>query len=188
MTLSLAQWTKEQLEQHAWHVVSVARVVELFNPLEAWPELHEPIGKEEVMACLERGEEALSHTPSWTELALGKVVLDESEVRRRHVAKIAYFVRHDIQQPIGLEVGIPSKGYFTDGLVDDGNHRLAGAWIRGLETISAQISGEIAQAKKLGLWKPNRFERELQRRWREERQNQTPSPTAASSVRRRPGP
>ena len=95
----------------------------------------------------------------------GKEKLAPEEVRRRHVAKVAYFVRHEVQDPISIDVGVPSMGCHTDCLVDDGNHRLAGAWLAQHSTIRAKVGGAVSHAKELGLWNPNAYERELTRRW-----------------------
>lgn len=90
---------QEEVETLAWHEVDVATLVRMHNPLRAWTELKSPIEPSEVQACLAAGQEALCETPLWSELAFGKVSLSDEEVRRRHIAKIAYFVRHAPETP-----------------------------------------------------------------------------------------
>ena len=60
-----------------------------------------------------------------------------------HAARVAYFVVTGFQDPISLDVGIPSMGYSVDWMITDGNHRLAAAILSGLETVPAEFSGEI---------------------------------------------
>lgn len=177
---------QEEVEALAWHEVDVATLVRMHNPLRAWTELKSPIQPSEVQACLAAGQEALCETPLWSALAFGKVSLSDEEVRRRHIAKIAYFVRHAPETPISIDVGIPSMGCFTSCLVDDGNHRLAGAWLAKQPTIRARVGGAVSHARELGLWNPNPCERELIRRWlMEQRANRAAKRQAPKT--RRPG-
>lgn len=164
--IALRDLDQETLDKLAWHEIDVAKLVEYCNPLGAWVELDSPITREEVQACLDAGKEALTETPLWTDLAFGRVQLSDEEARARHAAKIAYFVKHPIERPISLDVGIPSMGCFVDHMVDDGNHRLAGALLRGDKTIRAVVCGSQDHARELGLWNPNRYYREDMRRWR----------------------
>lgn len=60
-----------------------------------------------------------------------------------HAARVAYFVVTGFQDPISLDVGIPSMGYSVDWMITDGNHRLAAAIFSGLETTPVEFSGEI---------------------------------------------
>lgn len=180
-TPRLRDLPQDTLDQLAWHDLDVARLAEYCNPLGAWIELKSPITKEEVLACLDAGKEALASTPLWTDMAFGRIKLTDSEARERHIAKIAFFAKHAAERPINLDVGIPSMGYFADHLVTDGNHRLAGALIRGDKTIAASVCGSESHAKELGLWNPNRYFREDLRRWRAaqreaKRQEQPSSP------------
>lgn len=162
----LCDLDQETLEKLAWHDIDVAKLVEYCNPLGAWMELEKPITRREVKACLDAGNEALTETPLWTDLAFGRVKLSNEESRARHVAKIAYFVKHPVERPISIDVGIPSMGCFVDHMVGDGNHRLAGAWLRGDKTIKASVCGSENHARELGLWNPNRYYREEMRRWK----------------------
>ena len=166
MTTRLRDLPQETLDQLAWHDLDVEKLTGYCNPLGAWIELKRPITKDEVQACLDAGSENLAETPLWTEMAFGRVKLTQQEARDRHVSKIAYFVKHGIERPINLDVGVPSMGYFSDHFVTDGNHRLAGALLRGDKTIAASVCGSETHAKELGLWNPNRYFREDLRRWR----------------------
>ncbi len=163
--LGLGGLALEDVERQAWHEVDVATLVAMHNPLRAWAELKSPIRPEEVHACLAAGQEELCPTPLWSELAFGKASLSAAEARRRHVAKIAYFVRCAPENPISLDVCIPAMGCFSICLVVYGNHRLAGACLAQHSTIRAKVGGAVSHAKELGLWNPNAYERELTRRW-----------------------
>lgn len=66
-----------------------------------------------------------------------------------HAARIAYFIVNGFEDPISLDVGIPSMGYSMDWILTDGNHRLAAAILSGLETIPAEFSGEIEVFKQI---------------------------------------
>lgn len=162
----LASLPDDALHAQAFHDLSVRRLCRLANPLRCWPEMDRPVTRAEVLRCVAEQRQALEDTPSW--LALLRVPDAErptpAQSRERHVRKIAFFVVHGVRDPIDLDVGVPSMGCVVDHLVDDGNHRLAGAWIRGDRTIPARISGSLDHAQDLGLWNPNPFEREAQRR------------------------
>ena len=74
MNRPLEELTNEELEQGAWHDLSVAGLVELHNPLCAWVELESPLTIEEVQACLDAGQEELCHTPLWTALVFDDIL------------------------------------------------------------------------------------------------------------------
>lgn len=174
----LAQMSEGELERLAFHNISVARLGKLCDPFCAWRELESPITRQEVLDCLARGEEKLCETPLWTTWeSAPENSMPAHQVRANHIAKIAYFVRHPIKEPISIDVGVPSMGHHTSHLLEDGNHRLAGAIIAGRRFIPAQVGGEVAHAKSLGLWKPNRYQAELDRRWEEQlRAKSSPRP------------
>lgn len=60
-----------------------------------------------------------------------------------HAARISYLVKNPDSNPINLDVGCPSLGYY-DMCISDGNHRAVAAMIRGDETIFAYVSGELS--------------------------------------------
>jgi hypothetical protein len=72
-----------------------------------------------------------------------------------NTARIAYLIHHgwdapDVDaEPVTVDIGM--RGYTPDELVPDGNHRLAAAKIRGDETITVCITGDIDKARKVFL-------------------------------------
>ena len=165
MTTDPTSLTDEELSLRAHHTLDVKHLAALCNPFSAWGDIERPILKKEIRACLKAGEEALCETPLWTS-RLGHATSDghpmaSDEIRQNHIRKIAYFARHTATTPIELDVGIPSMNCHVEHLVQDGNHRLAGALIRGDATIAARVGGSVEHAQSLGLWGPNAFEREV---------------------------
>lgn len=58
-----------------------------------------------------------------------------------HAQRIAYFVKHGWDEPISVDVGCgPLGGHFG---VDDGNHRLCAAVIRGDASIKSSTGGLV---------------------------------------------
>lgn len=159
--------TESDLQAQAWHELPVARLCKLCNPLGSWSELDRPVTRAEVKQCIREGRQALVETPLWTALlCMPAASRPAPEVLRdNHIRKVAWFVINGVRDAISLDVGVPSMGCWVDHVVDDGHHRLAGAWIRGDKTIRAQVSGARDHARDLGLWNPNAFEAELQRRY-----------------------
>lgn len=70
------------------------------------------------------------------------------EFRKYHVGRIAYLVKHPATDPISIDVGIPSLGMTVAWQIDDGNHRLSAAIVRGDKTILAVFSGEEKEIKR----------------------------------------
>jgi len=66
-----------------------------------------------------------------------------------HAARIAYFIMNGFEDPISLDVGIPSMGYSMDWILTDGNHRLAAAIFSNLATVPVEFSGEVEFFKEL---------------------------------------
>lgn len=66
-----------------------------------------------------------------------------------HIARIAYLVIHGWDDPIDVDVGVPSLGCWLDWPVTDGNHRLAAAAVRGDTYIVANMSGSCDYMKEL---------------------------------------
>ncbi len=159
--MSLEHLTEADLEPLAFHTLRLSVVKKFCNPLSCWPELEgKPITPAEVDTCLAAGEEALRNTPSWILLATSRRDISLEEARQRHIQKIAYFVKHSALSPICLDV--------TEGFgypVEDGNHRLAGAILRGDRTIRAKVAGPADRAQAMGLWNPTAEAEELLRRW-----------------------
>lgn len=82
-------------------------------------------------------------------------------MRERHIKKVAFFVKNEIEMPVSIDVGIPSLGAHIDYIIDDGNHRLAGAIIKGAKTVKCKIGGAEDYAKELGIWNPNQAHDDL---------------------------
>lgn len=183
----LAQLPLDALQAKAFHHLPVAKLCKMCNPLGSWSELDSPITRTEVLQCIEQGRQALVETPLWTRLLCIPVDQHPSpqELRDNHIRKVAWFVVNAAADPIDLDVGVPSLGCWVDHVVDDGHHRLAGAWIRGDKTIAGRVSGSCDHAQELDLWNPNEFEAELQRRYSATDEAQSP-PKSPTNKRRRP--
>jgi len=150
----------------AFHSLPLSKLKKVTSPFGCWPELQgQPITPEEVKGCLDAGEEALRKTPSWITLAFTRKDITPEEARQRHVQKIAYFVKHPATDPITIDVGIPELGGTPGYLVEDGNHRLAGALLRGDKRINAFVMGSPEEAMRRGLWRPSTAVLEQFRRW-----------------------
>ncbi|MBM5458724.1 hypothetical protein H8F21_14240 [Pseudomonas sp. P66] len=67
-----------------------------------------------------------------------------------HPARIAYLVLNPASDPIQLDIGCPSLGYWGPSWpVVDGNHRLAAAIYRKDDSIPALVDGELEHAFEL---------------------------------------
>jgi hypothetical protein len=160
--------TDADLECKAHHVLPVKRLIKMCDPLACWSEQPRPITHEEVNACLAAQNEALVETPLWTQILFGKSSVTAEENRTRHIQKIAYFVRHGFDDPISIDVGIPELGgHGPEHLVDDGNHRLAAAAIRGDRVICVRVGGSVKHAQSMKLWAPTPEAQEIDRRYDE---------------------
>lgn len=155
----------EDLQDKGFHVVNVKKLKRLANPFNAWCEIKKPITKKEIMQCLaENKEESV-----FTELVISIENKNKENIRKcreNHIKKIAYFVKHGFNAPILLDVGIPEigAGFNVEHYIEDGNHRFAAAIIRQDETINCKISGSYNFMKELGLWNPNEYEIEYNKR------------------------
>lgn len=148
----------DNLEPLAYHNVEVKILSKLVNPLACWIDLESPITVEEVLDCVKKGEEELVETPPPFENLYDRPTsefLTKQEMRERHIKKIAFFVKNEMETPVSIDVGIPSMGAYVDYIIDDGNHRLAGAIIKGAKTVKCKIGGSEDYAKELGIWNPN---------------------------------
>lgn len=66
----------------------------------------------------------------------------------KHAARIAYLIKHGWEDAIHIDIGIPDMDWLGSSL-DDGNHRLAAAFIRKDKFIDADVSGSVSFAKSL---------------------------------------
>lgn len=65
-----------------------------------------------------------------------------------HAQRVAYLVQYGWDDPIEIDVGIPSLGYVPYPLID-GHHRTCAAIIRGDKEIKAEVAGAVDYAKQL---------------------------------------
>ncbi len=158
MKKDISKLNDDEVEKLSHHNLSVKKIMEFANPFNGcWPELESPITIEEVKQCIINKKEELIDTPSWYDIAFKKVLFTPEEIRERHIKKIAFFAVNESENPISIDVGIPEMGCFVSYIVDDGNHRLAGAIVGEKETLKASVSGCMNHAKELELWNPNEY-------------------------------
>lgn len=163
----------EEIYKRAHHILDVKKVAEYCDPFKGcWVEITTPITKQEVLDCIAKGQAQLVETPLWTDIFYKNLPITPEESRINHIKKIAYFATHDIESAISLDVGIPSMNCYVAHMVDDGNHRLAGAIIKGDSTIKATVGGSVDHAKALGLFNPNEYEAYLFEKMEQEIQEQ----------------
>lgn len=65
----------------------------------------------------------------------------ETGARYSHVARIAWLAVSGWHDAVEVDVGVPSLRCFVKWPVQDGNHRLAAAIVRGDENILASVAG-----------------------------------------------
>lgn len=158
--------SQDELLYKAYHHIDIKKLKEYANPFACWQELESPITHKEVLQCLFNNQEELTKTPLYYEGVFGKEErITAEEARKRHIQKIAFFVKNNSEDPITLDVGVPELGSYTSYIVEDGNHRFAAAILRGDIEIKAKIMGSVEHAKELGLWSPNKYEQKLQDIW-----------------------
>lgn len=149
---NIEKWELKDIEKFVLHEVDTYTLSQICNPLSCWMEQKTPITKEEVLECLENGEEELVETPLWINIDSEKEILEN---REKHIKKIAYFVKNKPEKPIFIDVGIPEMGAFVDYIIFDGNHRLAADIIAERPYTKATIIGSDEQMKELGVYSPN---------------------------------
>ena len=66
-----------------------------------------------------------------------------------HAGRIAYLVKSGWDDPIEVDVGVPILNYYTDWVIQDGNHRFAAALYRKSRYISASVAGQLDYARDL---------------------------------------
>ncbi len=72
----------------------------------------------------------------------------DQELAIFHTTRIAWFVVNGWNDPIHVDVGVPSLGCYPKWPLQDGNHRFAAAFIRGDNFILANMSGAIDEIQK----------------------------------------
>lgn len=136
------------------------------NPLEAppWEGVSVPLTREEVHAAIVNGNVVNDHVGpgEWLQLARGTSFDDAVRiVRARHVGRIAAFVLEMPDDPITIDVGMPSFGHDLGGgiKIEDGHHRLAAAIILDKPLLTT-FSGEWEQFRSLfpdSIYSPSRL-------------------------------
>lgn len=120
-------------------LVPVARIMEFWNPMAAWP--CDAITIEEVRAAVAAGRSE----PTPHDVLLRGEHLGEENLRAYHISRIAHLIQFPDDEPICINVGCPSLGApVANGALDvsDGNHRLAAAFVKGDLRILATYEGE----------------------------------------------
>jgi hypothetical protein len=74
---------------------------------------------------------------------------DRTTKAKDHAARIAWLVVNGWDDPIEIDVGVPSLGCHVRWPVLDGNHRLAAAAFKKDKHILANVSGEVEYAAQL---------------------------------------
>lgn len=123
--------------------LSVAKLRERGDPFKGcfWLGLDQPLTIEEVDAAIESGNLVPPTNPddSW---AAG-IHPDLDCDREGHAGRIAWFVVHGWNDPLAVDVGVPSLGCCPAWLVGDGNHRFSAAIYRGDHTVRAIVDGDV---------------------------------------------
>ena len=104
-----------------------------------WSEFKRPITLREVYECIKESD--FESQP----YDLARV----SWRRRDHIRRVAYFVVNPPDEPIAIDVGVPSLGCYVNWPVTDGHHRLGAAIYRGDEFIQVDLSGDLGYASEL---------------------------------------
>ena len=105
-----------------------------------WIGLDTPVTVEEVQAAVREGR---------LQKPISVDYYSKPPDRRYHIERIAYLVVHGWDDPISLDVGVPSFNCYVAWIVDDGNHRHAAAIVRGDTHIKAFVGGEESYAVEL---------------------------------------
>ena len=130
--------------------LSVAKLRERCDPFAGccWPGLDRPITVEDVYAAIRDDNLAPPGTDAFGEDAAGVWTVASRSSREGHVSRIAWFVVNGWDEPLGVDVGVPSMGCCPVWLMIDGNHRWAAAVYRGDRTIRANVDGAVSEIEK----------------------------------------
>lgn len=119
--------------------VTIARILAICDPVRD-PPWHNcaSLTPKIVRACLARRHLVSTH------------VGPDSDCLMTHAGRIAWLVENPDTRPIHIDVGVLLA---PSWIIEDGNHRLYAAWMRGDDTISAEISGSYEKSlEMLGLY------------------------------------
>lgn len=117
-------------------LLPTVKVLELCNPLRMSPWVAGRVTKTLVRECLKN---------RW----LCPSPVGHNASADMHAGRIAFLVKNGWSDSIEIDVGIPSMRCYVDWPVLDGNHRLAAAYLRGDDQISAMIGGDLDYALEL---------------------------------------
>lgn len=112
--------------------IPVEIIKEFVNPFE------EPVWNGEVLS-----DKMIEHSTPIAEyyLNLGDDNRKEWTIEQ-HAGRVKYLVENGWDNPIILDVGVPSLNYYNKMLLD-GNHRFAASIFKKEKTIIAELNGEI---------------------------------------------
>ncbi len=91
-----------------------------------------------VAQCIQQGR--LIDHEEWEALNAEALYIPSAE---EHASRIAYLATEGWEDPIEIDVGVPSLGYFPKWPLEDGNHRLFAAIFKKHETIDATFAGDL---------------------------------------------
>jgi hypothetical protein len=81
------------------------------------------------------------------EVPIDSIRVPKSRAANIHASRIAYFCKNPEKiDAISLDVGVPVLGHSVDWIIVDGNHRFAAAIFMGIESLDAEISGQMDYA------------------------------------------
>lgn len=105
-----------------------------------------PVYTEEVWAAVDEGR--LRDLP----VPPGGTYWNDPE---NHAERVAFFVVHglDDHDVVEIDVGVPEMGLEVRNPVQDGNHRLAGALLRGDKFVPCSIAGSESEVKRRFGWR-----------------------------------
>ncbi len=115
-------------------LLDVQKLLEMWDPWKVWGPRITPLG---VQRALQRNQ-------------LEKRPYFGAGIRERqsfHTQRIAYLVVHSWDDPIDVEVGCGSLG--GRFCIEDGNHRLCAAQVRGDKSILASAGGLVSEINRL---------------------------------------
>lgn len=117
-------------------LLPTAKVLELCNPLRMSPWDAGRVSKKLVRECARN---------RW----LCPSPVGHDATAEMHAGRIAFLVENGWQDPIEIDVGVPSMRCYVDWPVLDGNHRLAAASLRRDPNIFACVGGDLDYAFEL---------------------------------------
>lgn len=123
-------------------LIPVAKILDqIDDPFARW-DVFKPVTQDMVMEAIRDGSYAQAGEPysHGTERRVQSTLW--------HARRIAWFMKNGWDDPIGIDVGIPSMGFYPY-ILEDGHHRLCAAIMTGESVIKAQVSGALDYAFKL---------------------------------------